>query len=205
MLDVLRVPGMMKSLLVGATLIVTVDLLSSFIPVWAVAQSIPASVVGWLLALRALFTISSRFGMARLVERFGRKILLLVTISMAVVALAVLPFVNQWGAIPVMALLGVGLGLPQPITLAWMTLLAPPQARGAAFGVRMSMNRFAQVTLPLLVAAAAGPFGVIAVFWSTAAVLVGGVVVVALTRSTVLDQRGSRDDVTRDADSPDAD
>lgn len=202
--DALRVPGIMRSLLVGAAVIVTVDLLASFIPVWAVSKDIPAAVVGWLLALRALFTISSRFGVARMVARFGRKTLLLVAISMAAIALVLLPFADAWWAIPIMAMIGLGLGLPQPLTLAWMSSLSPPQTRGAVFGARMTVNRFAQVTLPLLVATAAGPIGVFAVFWSTAAIVASSAVLVGLTHASALNDHASPDDADRDAETPDA-
>lgn len=202
--DVLRLPGMIRSLLVGAGVLVTVDLLAAFTPVWAVAQDIPAAVVGWLLALRALFTISSRFGVSRLVERFGRKILLLVAISLAALALVLLPFADAWWAIPVMAMIGLGLGLPQPLTLAWMSSLAPPHARGAVFGARMTVNRLAQVILPLLVATVAGPVGVFAVFWSTAAIVVGSAVLVATTNAQALNDHASPDDADRDANAPDS-
>ena len=158
-----------------------------------------------MLALRALFTISSRFGMARLVARFGRKVLLIGAMSLAVLALILLPFANALWAIPIMALIGLGLGLPQPLTLAWIASLAPPTARGAALGARMSMNRLAQVTIPLVVASIAGPLGVVAVFWTTAGILVSGIVLVSLTRSAALDDLGSRGDVERDATSPEAD
>lgn len=204
LLGVLRLPGIMRSLLVGAAVIVTVDLLASFIPVWAVAHDIPATVVGWLLALRALFTIASRFGVARLVDRFGRKILLVVAISITVAALVGLPFADAWWAIPIMAMIGLGLGLPQPLTLAWMSSLAPAHARGSVFGARMTVNRFAQVTLPLLVAVVAGPVGVFAVFWSTAAILAGSAVLVGLTNAAALNDHASPEDVDRDAGAPEA-
>lgn len=201
---VMRMPGIMRSLTVGAAMIVTVDLLGSFIPVWAIANDVSADAVGWLLALRALFTISSRFGIARLVARFGRKVLLVVTLTLTVVALVAFPFSNVWWAIPIMMAIGVGLGLPQPLTLAWMSSLAPAHARGAVFGARMTVNRLAQVTLPLLVASVAGPAGVVAVFWVTAGILASSVFVVATTHSAALNEHASPDDVDRDAGSPES-
>jgi len=175
----LRNPGILRAILVGTAVIVTVDLLSSFVPVWAVENGIPADVVGWLLALRALFTIAGRFGSARLVARFGRKTLLIVTLSLAVLALVLLPFAGVWAALPIMAGLGIGLGLPQPLTLVWMSNLAPPQARGAVFGARMAVNKLGQVSLPVVVATLAGPVGVFPMFWATAAILASGLVIVA--------------------------
>lgn len=192
---VLRNPGIVRAMLVGAAVIVTVDLSTSFIPVWAVSQHIPADVVGWLFALRALFTIASRVGIVRMVRVFGRKALLIAMLTVTVVALLVLPFAGVWAALPIMAAMGIGLGQPQPLTLTWMSSLAPAHARGAVFGARMTINRLAQVTLPLLIATIAGPLGVIAVFWATAVILAAGAVLVAVTPTAALNDLGGDDDV----------
>ncbi|MFJ4029550.1 MFS transporter [Paenarthrobacter sp. NPDC089989] len=170
---VMRVPGMWQSLVVSGAVLVSVDLLASFLPLWAVERGVPATVVGLLLASRAVFTVSSRFGMSRLLDVFGRQKVLTAAIGVAVIALGALPLANQWWAFPLMCLIGVGLGLPQPLTMAWVVSLAPKRARGAALGLRMTSNRLAQVSIPLAVGAVAGPAGVGAVFWSTAAFLAG--------------------------------
>ena len=61
-----------------------------------------------------------------MVSRWGRKPLLLVALSAAAVALAVLPLVGAVGAIGVMIALGIGLGVPQPLTMAWVVARADP-------------------------------------------------------------------------------
>jgi len=167
----LGIPGMWRALVVSGTVLAGVDLLASFLPVWAVERGVTAAVVGWLLALRALVTITSRFGMTRLIGRFGRRALLTVAIVVAAVAMGALPFVDAWGAVVVMCLMGIGLGLPQPLTLSWVTSLAPPTARGVVLATRVTANRLAQVTIPLIVSTIAGPSGVSAVLISTAGVL----------------------------------
>jgi hypothetical protein len=68
----------------------------------------------------------------------------------------------------------------------------------------MTVNRLAQVTLPLLVASVAGPAGVVAVFWVTAGILASSVFVVATTHSAALNEHASPDDVDRDAGSPES-
>lgn len=120
---VISAPGMWRALTVGSAVIIAADLLSTFLPVWAVARGVAPTTVGILLALRALFTIASRFGMARLVARFGRKTLLITALALAVCSLVALPLVDVRGALIVMCLVGSGLGLPQPLTLAWVTKL----------------------------------------------------------------------------------
>jgi MFS family permease len=178
-LPLLRTPGLWQSLVVSGAVLVTVDLMYAFVPVWAVDQGISATAVGLLLALRAAVSVISRFGLTRLVSRFGRKSLIIVSIAAASAGLIALPFVGLWGAIPVMIGLGLGLGIPQPLTMAWVTSLTPRSTHGAVLGMRLTSNRLAQISLPLAVGAIAAPLGVIGIFWSNAVLLLGAIVVMS--------------------------
>ena len=60
----LKTPGMWRSLTVSGAVLVTVDLMYAFVPVWATEQGISATVVGLLLALRAAVSVISRFGLS---------------------------------------------------------------------------------------------------------------------------------------------
>jgi MFS family permease len=176
---VLTTPGMWRSLVVSGAVLVTVDLIYTFMPVWASNQNISVVAVGWLLALRAAISVLSRLGLTRLVRRFGRKVLLIAAMSAAVLALAALPLLGAYGAIFVMVGLGIGLGLPQPLTMAWVVGLAKQGNHGAALGMRMTANRFAQTTVPFAVGAVAAPMGVAGIFWANAALLAGSILIVA--------------------------
>ena len=79
----LKTPGMWRSLTVSGAVLVTVDLMYAFVPVWATEQGISATVVGLLLALRAAVSVISRYGLSRLVARFGRKTLIIASIAAA--------------------------------------------------------------------------------------------------------------------------
>ncbi|KQR88357.1 MFS transporter [Microbacterium sp. Leaf179] len=136
----------------------------------------------------------SRLGLARIVARFGRRTLLVAAMLMGVASLVALPFANQWGAIPVMIALGIALGLPQPLTMAWTTAITPPAVHGAALGLRLTANRVLQVLkvlIPVSVGLVAGPFGLVAIFWSNAAVLAVGVAIVASSRTSDRDGEGT--------------
>ena len=173
--ELLKTPGMWRSLVVSGAVLVSLDLMYAFVPVWATEQGISATMVGLLLALRALVSVISRFGLTRLVDRFGRKMLIMGSIAAAVVALIAFPFVGVWGAIGVMIGLGLGLGIPQPLTMAWVTSLTPSASHGATLGMRLTSNRLAQITLPLAVGAFAAPLGVLGIFWANAGLLLTAV------------------------------
>lgn len=176
---VLKAPGLWRSLVVSGAVLVTVDLMYAFVPVWATEQNVSAAVVGMLLALRAAVSVLSRLGLTRLIQRFGRKAMLIVSIGAAVLSLALLPFVGAWGAVAVMVGLGLGLGIPQPLTMAWVVSLTAASSHGAVLGLRMTANRLAQITLPIAVGSFAAPLGVLGIFWANAALLAGAIVVVA--------------------------
>ncbi len=90
----LKTPQMWRSLIVSGAVLVSLDLMYAFIPVWATERGIGAAAVGLLLALRAAVTVVSRIGLARLVRRFGRRVLITASIGAAVAGLIALPFVG---------------------------------------------------------------------------------------------------------------
>lgn len=183
---IVRTPGMWRALLVSGVVLTAMDLLYAFLPVWAVAQGVSVTTVGWLLALRAAVTVVSRVGLGTLVRRIGRKWLLLISLTLAAGGLTALGFVGAVGAVGVMVALGVGLGLPQPLTMSWVSDAAHPAHRGAALGLRITVNRLLQLSLPVAVGTLAGPLGVGAIFVA-AAVLLGGMTLVVGSAGTVLD------------------
>jgi MFS family permease len=168
----MRTPGLWRSLVVSGAVLVTVDLLYAFIPAWAVDQGISVRTVGMLLAVRATVSVVTRIGLSRLVSTFGRRTLITVSVLAAAAALVALPFVGTYGALVAMIGLGLGLGIPQPLTMSWVVRITDPAQHGAVLGLRMSSNRLAQITLPVAVGAVAAPFGASGVFIANAALLV---------------------------------
>jgi MFS family permease len=175
--------GLWRLLAVSGAVLVTVDLMYAFVPMWAVEQNISAAAVGALLALRAAVSVVSRVGLGRLTRRFGRKPLLIVSIAAAATSLLALPMVGIFGAAVAMIGLGLGLGIPQPLTMSWVVSLTKPSLHGAALGLRMTVNQLAQISLPLGVGAIAAPLGVVGIFWANAALLAGAIAIVVGSES----------------------
>jgi fucose permease len=109
--------------------------------------------------------------------------LIIASMGPAVAALVALPLVGLWGAFAVMFGLGLGVGLPQPLTMAWVTSLTPSTSHGATLGMRLTSNRLAQVTVPLAVGAFASPLGVLGIFWANAGLLLGATGIMACSRA----------------------
>ncbi|WP_161965245.1 MFS transporter [Ornithinimicrobium cerasi] len=156
---VLRMPGVWRSVGTSAAVLVTVDLLYTMLPLWAAERDVPTAVLGALLALRAGVSVLSRLGLARVVHRIGVRLVLTGALALGVTALVLLAVAPTWAGWIALTLLGVALGAPQPITMAWTIGLVPSTMHGAALGLRLWANRTAQVVLPMTAGALIAPAG----------------------------------------------
>lgn len=169
--QLIRTPGMWQALFAGGVVLASLDLLAAFLPLWATERGVSIGTVGALLSTRALVTMLSRIGSDKLVARVGRRQVLTASLVAGVVGLAVLPFVDLVGAVAMMVVLGVGLGLAQPLTMSWVTDVAAPGTSSTALGMRLTVNRLGQAAIPAVIAAVAAGSGAAGVFLGSALVM----------------------------------
>ncbi len=180
-LGMLRLPGLPAGLFASLALLVAVDLLTAFLPVLGQQAGVGPAAVGLLLSVRAVGSIASRLLLSRLVARFDRGRLMVVTAAGSAVLLAVLPAVASvpaWAALLLVA--GVLLGVGQPLTMVLVVRAAPSGAQGAALAMRLTGNRLGQVAVPSAAGLLAGAAGVSAAFWLLGGLLAASAVAVAL-------------------------
>lgn len=173
-MTILRWPGMGRTMVASLSINLGVDTLVVFLPAYGEANGIPVQVIGGLLALRSLVAIGARVLTGRVVGALGEANALLAALFLAAAAFVTIPLTTDPVVLGIqMAMLGLGLGLGQPLTLAWVAATSPPNAMGTAVAVRLTGNRLAQLVAPLILGAMAGPAGVAAVFFALAALLGG--------------------------------
>lgn len=176
---VLRIHGMPHAMIASLTVLTTIDLITVYLPAYGETHGMSIKTVGLLLSVRAAASMASRIGMVSLIRAFGRKRLLIASISAPALMIALLTFpLTVPVLLGVMVIAGLGLGLGQPVTLSWVADRAPDNLRGTALGVRLSGNRLGQVALPLIVGGIAGTAGLGAVWLSLSVLLAGSAVTV---------------------------
>lgn len=169
---VLSIPSMPHAMVASLTVLTTIDLLAVYLPAYGQANGLSVETVGLLLGVRAAASMASRLLMLPLIRALGRRWLLVLSIVTPALSLGAFPFVDSLPVLYVlMAVAGFGLGLGQPVTLAWVADRAPSEVRGTAIGVRLTGNRLGQTVLPAVVGAVAGAAGVAAVFLSLSVLL----------------------------------
>jgi MFS family permease len=170
---VARIPSMPHAMLVSLTVLTSIDILVTYLPIYGEQNGLSVQLVGYLLAVRAGASIASRLFMAPMIRRTGRRRLLVLSLVAPAAALAVFPVVPLAGQVAAMVVVGLGLGLGQPVTLSWVAATAPRELLGTALGMRLSGNRLGQAALPVVIGALAAATGVTAVFVALAAMLAG--------------------------------
>jgi MFS family permease len=180
----LRLPGLVRALVISCVVLSAVDITLVYLPALGTDRGLAAGVVGLLLTLRAVASMTSRFFLGRLVRLVGRRRLMIVSVALSALSMAVVAVPLPTVALAaVVVLLGLGLGVGQPLTMSWLAEVAPAGLRGRAMSLRLTGNRLGQVIIPSavgLVAAGVGSAGVLA---ATAAAL--GIVGVAARRLAV--------------------
>jgi MFS family permease len=167
LIAILRAPGIFRAILVSTTILSSIDILVIYMPALGEDRLWPASLVGGLLAVRAVSTMTTRIFLARLSARYGRGPLLKASMAVAAIALVLLAAIDVVPVIVViMIAAGAGLGIGQPLTMSWVASVSAPGTRATALAVRLMGNRVGQVALPIAAgafAAFAGAAGVIGV------------------------------------------
>jgi hypothetical protein len=149
--DTLRIQGMRRALVVSGIVLASVDILTAYLPLWASSRDISPVLVGVLLWIRAGVTLLSRIGLARAITLLGRETVLIVSLLCGAVGFGLLPLLGSWGALAVMFILGVGLGVAPPLTLSWVASRVNKNP-APALSLRMLSNRLIQTTTPPLIA-----------------------------------------------------
>lgn len=175
-LDLLRDPKM-RQLYVSVGLISAAwDVHQFVVPIYGKSIGLSASVIGLLLASYSAATFVIRMAVPLISRRVPEWPLIIGTHIVGFVVYSLYPFT---ASLPLMMALsftlGLGLGISQPIVLALLHRLAPPERAGEAVGLRMVLVNGTQTFLPGVFGAVGGAFGVATLFWGMALLLGGSI------------------------------
>lgn len=181
--SLLSMPGMRTAIFTSVVVLASVDILIAFLPVYGTERSIAPATIGLIIGALSASQIASRLVIARLVRRWGERAVLMASMAApaVVVPIMLLPLAPV-ALLAVTTVVGLAMGLAQPMTLILVASSSPPSSRGLAMSLRLVGNRLGQLTIPAAVGAVAGASGVGAVFVSVAALLGIGAVTAATDR-----------------------
>jgi MFS family permease len=176
---ILATSGVPAGIFASIAVLSAADVFTAYMPVLGHQRGIDPTVVGAILAVRGAASMASRIGIGSLVRRFGRLRLIVVNAAAAAAALAAMTVVDSVpGLFLLSAVVGVGLGFGQPLSMTLVVQLVPEHARATALGLRLTGNRLGQVAAPAAAGAVAGSAGTGSVFWLLSSMLAASAVAV---------------------------
>jgi MFS family permease len=173
--DLLRDPEFRRLMLVNWLLSSCWDVHTFVVPVLGFERGISASVIGTILGAFAMAAASIRMVLPLIANRIREWAVLCVAMLAAALLFGIYPFMSSalsMGMCSVM--LGLALGMVQPMVMSMLHQLAPQARHGEALGLRMMAINMSSVAMPLLFGTAGAIIGISGVFWSSGAVVVAG-------------------------------
>ncbi|UCF76642.1 MAG: MFS transporter [Betaproteobacteria bacterium] len=175
MRELLKLPQLRRTVVVSGLVVAGVDLYNFYMPIYGHSVGLSATMIGVVFGANSLAVLIVRGLLPRLTRWLGEERVMSYSMYLAGAAFLLIPVFE--GAAPLMLLafvLGLGLGCGQPLSILMTYNRAPAGRSGEALGVRFAVVNFTHMAIPLAFGTLGSALGVIAVFLSNAALMVGG-------------------------------
>jgi MFS family permease len=177
-LDLLKEAPLRRTLIMSGVTLTGIELFSFYMPVYGQSIGLSATRIGLVLSSYAAAAFVVRLVMHKLAARFTEAGVLTGSLFIATATYALFPFLSGAPMLLVTAfLLGLGLGSAQPLTIMLTYQHAPQGRSGEALGMRLTVNKITQISIPLVFGGIGALFGLAPVFWANAAFLLAGGIV----------------------------
>ena len=175
--DLLRMPRLRNTLLTSGIILTGIDLFNFYMPIHGRAIGLSASMIGVIVGMQAAAAFVVRLWMPRMSERFGEMRVLTWSLAMAGATYFLFPsFRHPFVLSAISFLLGLGLGCGQPLSIILTYNHSPPGRSGEALGLRLTVNKFTQILVPVMFGSLGSAFGILPIFWASGGLLLWGAI-----------------------------
>lgn len=173
--NLLRNRPLRRTLVASAIVLTGTDLFQFYLPIYGHAVGLSASAIGAILGTFAVAAFVVRLAMPAMVSRWGAERLLLWSMYVGAAAYLAFPAFEHALALGALAfVLGLGLGCSQPLSLMLIYDRAPEGRSGEALGLRLTINNFMHIAIPLFFGSLGALAGVAPVFLANAGIMAAG-------------------------------
>ncbi|MGE5525833.1 MAG: MFS transporter [Rhodospirillaceae bacterium] len=186
--ELMRDRGLRRTLLASGIVLTGNDLFQFYMPIYGTSIGLSATAIGAILAVFAGASFIVRLVLPALAKRHGEEVLMTWSLFLGAATYVVFPFITSVIFLVLIAFaLGLALGCSQPLSVTLTFARAPEGRSGEALGLRMTINNFTHVAVPLVFGTVGSVLGIAPVFLANAAMLAGGGV---MSRRNVEERNG---------------
>lgn len=169
-LDLLREAGFRRLMGVNWLLSSCWDVHTFVVPLLGHERGLPASVIGTILGAFAIAAAAVRMLLPLLASRVREWAVLVGAMLVTALLFSLYPLTNSALSMGLCSvLLGVTLGMVQPMVMSLLHQITPDARHGEALGLRMMVINASSVAMPILFGTAGVVIGVAGIFWTVGA------------------------------------
>jgi len=174
-LELWRMPSLRITMIAAGIVGSAQDLFQFYMPIYGHSVGLSASAIGVVLGMFGIAAFFVRIWLPALVKRWGADRVFSCSLYLAAAAFLMFPLFSSALALSAVALvIGLGMGCAQPVTLMLVYSRAPEGRSGEALGMRVTINQFTHIVVPIVFGTLGSAFGVAPVFLVNALILAGG-------------------------------
>ena len=173
--ELLGSPSLRRTFVTSGLIITGINLFNFYMPIYGRSIGLSASVIGTVLGMQAAAAFAVRLWMPRMALRFGERGVLTGSLLAAGITYFAFPMVANPILLGVISfVLGLGLGCGQPLSIVLTYNDAPKGRAGEALGLRLTVNKLAQIVVPIAFGSLGTAAGIFPVFWANGVLLLIG-------------------------------
>ena len=168
-----------RTLITGGIVLTGSDLFQFYMPIYGHSIGLSASAIGIVLGMFAAAAFVVRLVMPAMVKRWGEDAVFLWSLSLGAATYLMFPLFESAVLLGAVAfVLGLGMGCGQPLSMMLVYGRAPKGRSGEALGLRLTINNFMHIAVPVLFGTIGSVMGVAPVFIANSLLLAGGGVLI---------------------------
>ncbi len=183
--DLLGIKELRVALIFSLLVLFARDLYQTFFPLLALEFGYSHATIGIVFSIHGLASVIIRFYLSTLIKWLGSHKLFLSSMFICGILFIFLPFIsNLFLAIIIAFLLGMSVGIGQPLTIS-LTIESAIQGRVAeALGIRLTVNRLTQIITPITFGALANIIGLVSIFLISSIAILFGCTILSRSANT---------------------
>ncbi|WLD93706.1 MFS transporter [Alkalihalobacillus sp. AL-G] len=149
--SLLKISNIKKAILISVLVLLGKDIFIAYFPLLALEYGFSSTVIGIVISINAAAGILIRWSMPYLIRRFTRNIVVIGSIVCSGLCFIAISFFGNSVILIILSfLLGMGLGIGQPLSISTTMHALPRNRIGEGLGLRLTANRFTQLSGPVI-------------------------------------------------------
>ncbi len=173
--NLLEQPRLRNVIVTSALVVAGIDLYTFYMPIYGHAVGLSATMIGIVLGAHAAATFVVRVFLPQLLRRWNEDRVMTASMLLAGATFLMFPFVERVTFLLLLSfVLGLGLGVGQPLSVIMTYNRAPAGRTGEALGLRFSLVNLTHMIIPLAFGTIGSALGLVTVFLANSALMLGG-------------------------------